>query len=456
MYRLVFVRDNVRCFALLVLALGWLAFSRPTQAQNCPTHCDTNFNTAIGSDALGLDTNGEGNTAVGKSALQENQTGSANTAVGTFALLNNTADFNTAIGEAALNSNQAGTQNTATGVQALELNTSGSNNTANGYQSLQKNTSGLDNTANGAFALQSNTTANNNTATGVSALFHNTTGANNTANGGGALQSNTTASNNTADGTFALFSNTIGPKNAGIGVDALENNTSGGSNVAVGYLAGQNLTTGSNNIDIGANVLGNAGEANTIRIGKQGTQKSTFVAGIFGTAVTGSSVVVSSTGKLGVATSSARFKEAIKPMDKASEAILALKPVSFRYKAEVDPNRAPQFGLVAEEIEKAAPELVNQDEEGKPFTVRYEAVNAMLLNEFLKEHRKAQEQEAAIAQLTLTVAQQARDLQMTTTSQREQIRVLTTQLKEQAIQIQKMGTQLEMSNAALPITSNTH
>ena len=157
------------------------------------------------------------------------------------------------------------------------------------------------------------TTAGNNTATGVDALFSNTIGSNNTANGGAALQNNTTASNNTADGTFALFENTTGAKNTAAGVDALENNTKGGSNVAVGYLAGQNLTTGNNNIDIGANVTGTAGEANTIRIGKQGTQKSTLVAGIFGTAVTGSTVVINSTGKLGVATSSARFKEAIKP-----------------------------------------------------------------------------------------------------------------------------------------------
>jgi hypothetical protein len=172
------------------------------------------------------------------------------------------------------------------------------------------------------------------------------------------------------------------------------NNTTGKSNTALGASAGSNLSTGSNNIDIGANVLGNAGEANTIRIGKQGTQKSTFIAGIAGTPISGSTVVVNSTGKLGVATSSARFKEAIKPMDKSSEAILALTPVTFRYKEEVDPDRAPQFGLVAEDVEKVDPKLVIHDEQGKPFTVHYEAVNAMLLNEFLKEHQKVQQLEA--------------------------------------------------------------
>jgi hypothetical protein len=145
-------------------------------------------------------------------------------------------------------------------------------------------------------------------------------------------------------------------------------------------------------------VLGNAGEANTIRIGKQGTQKSTFIAGISGTAVNGVAVVVSSNGKLGVASSSSRFKKAIKPMDKASEAILALKPVTFRYKKELDPDGIPQFGLVAEQVEKVNPDLVARDAEGKVYTVRYEAVNAMLLNEFLKEHRKVEEQGAMIAQ----------------------------------------------------------
>ena len=154
----------------------------------------------------------------------------------------------------------------------------------------------------------------------------------------------------------------------------------------MGANAGSNLTTGSNNIDIGS--AGSAGESGKIRIGKQGTQNGAFIAGIAGVAVTGTPVVVNANGKLGVATSSARFKEQIKPLNDASEAILKLKPVSFRYKEEVNPDKAPQFGLVAEEVEKVDPQLVVHDEEGKPFTVRYEAVNAMLLNEFLKEHRK--------------------------------------------------------------------
>src|SRR5262249_12672554 len=210
---------------------------------------------------------------------------------------------------------------------------------------LFNNTTGNLNTATGEAALFSNTTGKFNTATGLNALSNNTTGISNTATGLGALQNNN-ASNNTATGVSALSSNKSGGNNTAEGFQALANST-GSNNIALGSNAGMNLTTGSNNIDIGP--PGVAGEANTIRVGKQGTQKSTLIAGIFGSAVTGSTVVVNSTGKLGVATSSARFKEQIKPIDRSSEAILKLKPVSFRYKAEVDPDAIPQFGLVAEE-----------------------------------------------------------------------------------------------------------
>jgi Chaperone of endosialidase len=251
----------------------------------------------------------------------------------------------------------------------------------------------------------------------------------NTALGYQALEYNTFGSQNTADGFEALFSST-GSDNTAVGFGALINNSSGNTNVAFGSNAGQNLTTGSNNIDIGANVLGAAAEANTIRIGNQGTQKSTFIAGIAGTPMSGSTVVVNSTGKLGVATSSARFKEAIKPMDKASEAILALKPVTFRYKEEVDPDRAPQFGLVAEDVEKVERQLIVHDEQGKPFTVRYEAINAMLLNEFLKEHRKVQQLEANALE------------------QQKEIKALAATVKQQASQIQKVSAKIELSKAA--------
>jgi hypothetical protein len=206
-------------------------------------------------------------------------------------------------------------------------------------------------------------------------------GSANTANGVEALQFNTVGSNNTANGVLALFSNTTGSNNIGLGAEA-----------------GDNLTTGDNNIDIGNE--GGAAESSTIRIGTQGTQTRTFVAGINGTGVTGVPVKVNAAGQLGVPPSSARFKQEIKSMDKASDVLLALRPVTFRYKPEIDLEGVPQFGLVAEEVEKINPHLVPRDAEGKVYTVRYEAVNAMLLNEFLKEHRKVEQLEKQIKALT--------------------------------------------------------
>jgi uncharacterized coiled-coil protein SlyX len=212
----------------------------------------------------------------------------------------------------------------------------------------------------------------------------------------------------------------------------------------LGNNAGQNLTTGSNNIDIGANVLGNAGEANTIRIGKSGSQQKTFIAGISGkTVASGVGVIIGSNGQLGTVQSSARFKNDIKPMDKASETLLKLKPVTFHYKEELDPDKIPQFGLIAEEVEKVDPDLVVHDEEGKVTTVRYEAVNAMLLNEFLKEHRKVEEQKATITRLESKVAKQ----ELIATQQQKQIEALTAT-------VQKVSDQLELTKAAPQLVTN--
>src|SRR5207245_3590083 len=200
-------------------------------------------------------------------------------------------------------------------------------------------------------------------------------------------------------------------------------------NIALGDNAGFSLTTGSNNIDIGNK--GVAAESKTIRIGKVGTQTNTFIAGISGATVAGGvGVIIDTNGHLGTVVSSERFKDAIEPMDKASEAILSLKPVTFHYKHELDPEGIPQFGLVAEEVEKVNPDLVARDEQGKPYTVRYEAVNAMLLNEFLKEHRKVQEMEA------------------NATTQRKQIDTLTAGL-------QKVSAALELSKSATETVQNS-
>ena len=227
---------------------------------------------------------------------------------------------------------------------------------------------------------------------------------------------------------MVLNNNSTGNKQAE-GVNALFRNTTGSSNIALGVNAGSNVTTGSNNIDIGN--VGVAAEANTIRVGMQGTQTRTFIAGISGAAVAGSTVVANANGQLGIAVSSERFKDEIKPMDKASEAILALQPVTFRYKKDIDPNRTPQFGLVAEEVAKVNPDLVARDADGKVYTVRYEAVNAMLLNEFLKEHSTVRELRSTVAKQEARAAQQS-----------DEIKLLTATLKEQAWQIQKVSAQL--------------
>jgi hypothetical protein len=304
---------------------------------------------------------------------------------------------NTAIGEDAL-INTTGSQNTANGFQALFSNTICNSNTATGWQALTSNTIGNNNTATGVGSLQFNISGTENTATGADALFSNTTGGNNTAYGALALTRNTTGSDNTATGEEALEVNTTGHDNTANGVNALFNNTTGSSNIAIGSRAGLNLTTGNNNIEIGN--TGVAAEAKTIRIGTQGIQTRTFIAGVSTSAVTGSPITVNSNGQIGVAPSSERFKEVIQPIDKTSEAILALHPVTFRYKKEVDPEGIPQFGLVAEQVEKVNPDLVAHDEEGKPYTVRYEAVNAMLLNEFLKARRQIDAQQKQIEALT--------------------------------------------------------
>ena len=324
---------------------------------------------------------------------------------------------NTVQGDDALISN-SGSYNTAFGSHALFTNTTGSNNTGTGVGALYGNTTGTSNTATGSASLNFNTTGNNNTATGVSAL-----------------QLNSTGNNNTATGVDALVSNTTGRTNTAAGQNALGHNTSGNSNIALGNNAGAKLTTGDENIDIGNR--GVAGEQETTRIGEQGTQDATFIAGISGATVTGTPVVVNNSGQLGVAPSSRRFKQNIQTMGDASDILLALRPVTFEYKPDVDPKGIPQFGLVAEEVEKVNPDLVARDDQGKAYTVRYEAVNAMLLNEFLKEHRKGREQDAMIAQLKAAVAQQ-----------QQEIRTLTAGLKEQGSQIRNVSDQLEVSKAA--------
>jgi len=411
----------------------------------------------------------------------------------TYSGVSQGSDTNTKNGNNALQNDTTGVDNSAYGVQALFSNTTGNDNTGIGFQSLYNNTTGGQNTAVGSQALFNNLTtqtpdANSSTtglgtAAGYQGLFNNTTGFNDVAVGNQALFSNTIGFFDVALGDQALFSNVDGTKNCALGMAALTSLTSGDSNTAVGnatlansgtvnfntalgrralfrtqgdFNLGLGFFSGSNLRDGGTNniYVGNVGpvpigtESNTIRIGTQipatGTignppveshtfpqHTDTYVAGIFGssTIAPGMPVYVDANGKLGTLPSSERFKQNVKQMSNASEEIFSLKPVTFRYKPEVTKDATPQFGLVAEDVAKVDPDLVVRDGNGKIQSVRYEAVNAMLLNEFIKEHRQVQEQQ-------------------------KQIEKLSAQLKEQAALIQKVSARVELKESRTQTVTN--
>jgi Chaperone of endosialidase len=416
----------------VALASLWLS-SVSTAVSPPPDGGYPGENTAEGDNELLSLTSGQNNTAIGFDALRSDTLGTSNTATGHGALFSNTfGDFNTANGVSALLDNTTGNNNTAVGVGALINNTTGSSNTAIGVLALGNNAfvnhnTGNFNTATGVSALFNNTTGNRNAAHGANALFNNTTGNRNTANGTNAIFRNTTGNDNAANGGNALLLNRTGNGNTASGVGALGRNMSGSFNIALGFNAGANLTTGSDNIDIGA--LGVAGESNTMRIGTV-RQTATYIAGIRAVTTRMANavpVLIDSARQLGTQSSSQQFKKEIKPIDKASESIHALKPVTFHYKS--DSTNTPQFGLIAEEVAKVNSDLVVRDEHGEIYTVRYDAVNVMLLNEFLKEHRKNEEQEATIAR------------------QQKQIEALTAGL-------QKVSAQLAASKPAPQIVLN--
>ncbi len=419
--KLQLVRLILPAIILLFLALSSVAHARPQS------------DTLLGQNALHNGaTSGTDNTAIGFDSMYNDTTGAQNSGLGSQTLFSNTT----------------GSSNTASGMKALYSNTTGDINTADGFQALASNTSGAANTATGSQALAFSTVGNENTATGYNTLFANTTGNDNTASGANSLSHNTNGGFNTADGSFALQYNTTGQFNVASGSFALNEVTTGGNNTALGYSAGSNIMTGSGNIDI-AN-QGVTDESGVIRIGTN--QSSTFVAGIFGSVIgSGTPVVVDANGHLGTQASSGHFKEEIKPMDKASEAILGLKPVTFRYKSALDPHGTPQFGLVAEDVEKVDPALVMRDGNGKVYTVRYDAVNAMLLNEFLKQHRRVEEQadlsraqNATIDQLQSKLAQQAKE-----------IATLSENLRKQASEIKKVSAQIETNRPGLQVVENS-
>jgi uncharacterized coiled-coil protein SlyX len=413
-------------------------------------------NVAIGHQVLFSNTTGSGNNALGETALGSNTVGVDNNAIGFDALSLNTTGFdNTAIGDQALRFNVIGNDNTAIGRDALSGNIV-DGNTAVGGGALMTNTTGVENTAIGEKALTRNTTGRNGTAIGWNALFSNTA-SDNTAVGAEALGFNTTGAGNTAMGNLALESNTIDNQNTPIGYGTLSGNTTGSNNIALGFNAGGNLTSGDNDIYLGS--LGVATESNTIRIGTSGTQNRAFIRGIRGV-TTGNNnaipVLIDTAGQLGTTSSSRRFKKEIKPMDSASEAILALKPVTFHYRS--DKTNTPQFGLIAEEVAEVNPDLVVGDENGEIYTVRYDAVNAMLLNEFLKEHKTVEELNAAVAKQDAAIAQQRKDFNSIVTQQQNR---LQSKLAEQEKQIaalasglQKVEAQVEMSKPVTKVVSD--
>ena len=403
-------------------ATGGYAMWRSTSGNN---------NTATGYLALFYNSTASANTATGANSLRQTTTGTFNTATGFDALrMNTTGEWNTAHGVNALRNNTTGGRNTAAGGYALQSNTTGQYNTATGYLALVYNTTGYANTATGTGALVHNTTGHHNTAAGLDALHDATTSSYNTAFGGAALHDNTAGHRNTASGYAALTSNTSGSRNAAFGADAMKNNVSGNDNTVVGFAAFEG-TAGSSNVAIGSgalgpaaisfnvaigdeagsstngssnilmNSLGVAGESNVLRIGGgTGTAvrdlDKTFIHGISGRTVTGGAAVfVNASGQLGTSTSSRRFKEDIRDLDSAAtERLLQLRPVSFRYKsgAVTSEDRPIEVGLIAEEVAKVYPELVVYDDEGNPFTIRYHHLSTLLLDQVQELHAALVEQ----------------------------------------------------------------
>jgi hypothetical protein len=420
-----------------------------------------------------------------------------------------TKDTNTAIGVNALTSNTSGTLNTASGAGALYLNTIGSNNTASGANALTANTSGNWNTAIGSYALSHNTTAGRNTAVGQGALttqsfsngdepyssFNTAVGFNalfsnqptatyyngkrNTALGADALYNNVTGGENTAIGVSALRGQVSGVCNTALGIEALRlseydasyntgigayalQNCTGYGNIALGYAAGVLRTTdhfeGNYNIYIGHGTSADSRyESNTIRIGNNnvlGAEKTTrtFILGISGANIgSGAPVYVSSTGQLGTIASSHQYKENIEDMGEASTGLMMLRPVTFYYKPEyANGDHTLQYGLIAEEVAKVYPNLVQYDKTGKPQSVYYHLINAMLLNEVQKQQRQIQAEEQELQTLRDTVSKQAKELEALKEQQRlsdAQNLELLARLAQLESQVKKMATRSETGRA---------
>jgi hypothetical protein len=292
--------------------------------------------------------------------------------------------------------NNGDTNNTSFGSNALSLS-AGGQNTAVGASALQNNSNGNYNTAVGSSTLISNTTGSSNTAFGEGSMLANSTGSNNTAIGFQSMPSESVATGNVAIGFQSMLGAT-GSGNTAIGSGSLTN-TAGRNNIAIGNTAGNSLNTGNDNIDVGN--AGTALDSGLIRIGTLGTQSATYIAGISGVNITGgAAVVINGAGQLGVVASSQRYKEDIHPMADASDRLLDLQPVTFRYKqASPDGSQPLQYGLIAEQVAKVYPELAVYGRDGQVETLQYQQLPAMLLNEIQKQQKMIQELQTRIATL---------------------------------------------------------
>jgi trimeric autotransporter adhesin len=391
------------CFALL-----------PGAHAQCVDGCDSNLGTFQGDGALISNASGVGNAAFGWRALFSNTDASFNSAFGGGALALNDGTSNTAVGTAALLLNTTASQNVAVGTDALVFS-NGDDNTGVGFEALELNVSAVTNAALGVFA-----------------------GQNNDSSGSGL------ADFNTAVGGFALQANVDGTRNTAVGAGALEPMNGGSDNTAVGELAGASISTGSNNVCVGSSAgSGIITASNSIAIGSAATgpfadfSNTCFIGSIFGEPTsdpgTQTAVFVDQFNVVGIFNSSQKYKHDIQPMDKASEAIFSLKPVTFKFNSDI--KGTTQYGLIAEDVAEANPELVVR-KNGETITVRYEQINAMLLNEFLKEHKKVEEQQASISQL------------------KGEMQTMVAQLKEQAAQIQKVSAQIQVSKSAPQVVIN--
>jgi trimeric autotransporter adhesin len=442
-------RNSLTIFTTIfsVLACFGLAFGAEEVSPAAPDSF-SGSNTFDGFKALGSQTANSFNSAFGWESLASQTTATAVTGCGAGTLVFNTADNNTAVGAAALEFNGAGTRNVAVGGFSLLYNTTGADNTAVGLLALEGPSTGLTGVSNNAMGRQaasSITTGSFNQAIGVNALLRNDVGNGNIAIGDDA-GTNITGNSNVTVGSGAFGTGTgitTGNNNAVLGNGAGLGVTLGSNNVLLGTLTGSDIHTTSGNVYIGAGVNppGPTFETNTLRIMDSlapvaGTDSKVFIGGISGAIIGAANALVgvNANGQLGTLVSSARYKKDIESMGESSEMIFSLRPVSFHYKG--DETNLSCFGLIAEEVAKVNRDLILLDKEGKPFTVRYEQINAMLLNEFLKEHKKVEAQQASISQL------------------KSEMQTMVSQLKEQAAQIQKVSAQVEVNKPAPQVVVN--